>query len=269
MSLPNNLTAKKIKHEMIAPPNAPPIAESPSPRHNDPRLKESPNAYRINVDPFFPPIGGLSYGLDPRDSMNQMSPHDKLLPIEEKLASWHPLLQNIVIKAARSMIRLSCSLQDKQKVLSKYDAAFLNGDLFIPRSAAFKTTLSVQKDFCKDPEITAIDMKIAAATKRSSVAVSGYIRDSLKRVITLMTQEKVKQVAFHLIELTKHISNCVFENSLTNLPWTEVSRTRRPLYCVLPFIDDLANNTPGFFSTYLSCRADEFRLEATKLFFFK
>jgi hypothetical protein len=45
----------------------------------------------------------------------------------------------------------------------------------------------VQKDFCKDPEITAIDIKIAAATKQSSVAVLGYIRDSLKRVITLMT----------------------------------------------------------------------------------
>jgi hypothetical protein len=144
-----------------------------------------------------------------------------------------------------------------------------NGDPFIPRSPAFKTTLSVQKDFCKDPEITAIDMKIAAATKQSSVAVSGYIRDSLKRVITSITQEKVKQVAFHLVELTKHISNCMFENSLTNLRWTEATATRRPLYCVLPFIDDLTNNTPGFFSTYLSCRADEFRLEATKLFFFK
>jgi RNase P/RNase MRP subunit p29 len=167
------------------------------------------------------------------------------------------------------MIRLSRSLQDKQKVLSKYDAALPNGNPFIPRSAAFKTTLSVQKEFCKDPEITAIDIKIAAATKQSSVAVSGYIRDSLKRVITLMTQEKVKHVAFHLVELTKHISNCVFENSLTNLWWNEVSSTRRPLYCVLPFIDDLTNNTPGFFSTYLSCRADDFSMEATKLFFFK
>jgi RNase P/RNase MRP subunit p29 len=83
----------------------------------------------------------------------------------------------------------------------------------------------VQKYFCKDPEITAIDLKIAATRKQSSVAVSGYIRDSLKRIITLMTQEKVKQVAFHLVELTKHIRNCVFENSLTNLRWTEVSAT--------------------------------------------
>jgi hypothetical protein len=198
-----------------------------------------------------------------------MSPHEKLLPIEEKLESWHPLLRNIVLKAARSMIRLSCSLQDKQKVLSKYNAALPNGDPFIPRSAAFKTTMSVQKDFCNDPEITAIDMKIAAATKQSLVSVSGYIRDSLRRVITLMAQEKAKQFAFHLVELTKHISNCVFEKSLTNLRWTEVSATRRPLYCVLPLIDDLTNNTPGFFSTYLSCRADEFRLEATKLSFLK
>jgi RNase P/RNase MRP subunit p29 len=79
-----------------------------------------------------------------------------------------------------------------------------NGDPFIPRSAAFKTTLLVQKVFCKDPEITALDLKIAAAPKQSSVSVSGYIRDSLKRVITLMAQEKVKQVAFHLVELTKH-----------------------------------------------------------------
>jgi hypothetical protein len=77
----------QIQHD--SPPNAPPIAESPSPRHNDPRLKESPKAYRSNVDPFFPPIGGLSQGLDPRDAMKRMSPHDKLLPIEEKLASWH------------------------------------------------------------------------------------------------------------------------------------------------------------------------------------
>jgi hypothetical protein len=105
--------------KLDSPPNAPPIAESPSPRHNDPRLKERPNAYRSNVDPFFPPIGGLSQGLDLRDAMKRMSPHDKLLQIEEKLASWHPLLRNIVIKAARSMIHLSCSFQDKQKVLSK------------------------------------------------------------------------------------------------------------------------------------------------------
>jgi hypothetical protein len=109
------------------------------------------------------------------------------------------------------MIRLSCSLQDKQTVLSKYDAALPNGDPFIPRSAAFKTTLLVKKDFCKDPEITALDLKIAAATKQSSVSVSGYNHDILKRVITLISQEKVKQVAFHLVELTKHISNCVFE----------------------------------------------------------
>jgi RNase P/RNase MRP subunit p29 len=108
------------------------------------------------------------------------------------------------------MIRLSCSLQEKQKALSKYEAALPNGDLFIPRSAAFKTTLPIQKDFCKDPEITSIDLKIAAAAKKSSVAVSGYIRDSLKGVITLTTQEKVKQVTFHLVEFTKHISNCVF-----------------------------------------------------------
>jgi hypothetical protein len=34
------------------------------------------------------------------------------------------------------------------------------------------------------------------------------------------------------------------------------------LYCFLLFIDDLTDNTPGFF-------ADECRLEVTKLFFFK
>jgi RNase P/RNase MRP subunit p29 len=87
-----------------------------------------------------------------------------------------------------------------------------NGDPFIPRSAAFKTSMPVQKDFCKDPEITALDSKIAAATKQSSVDVSGYIRDSLKRVITLMTQEKVNQVAFYLAKLTKHINNFLFKN---------------------------------------------------------
>jgi RNase P/RNase MRP subunit p29 len=201
--------------------------------------------------------------------MERMSPHDKLLPIEAKLASWHPLLRHIVIESARSMIRLSCTLQDKQKVLSKYDAALPNGDPFIRRSAAFKTTLSVQKDFCKDPEITALDLKIAAATKQSSVDVSGYIRDSLKRVIILMTQENVNQVAFHLVELTKHIRNFVFENSLTNLRWTGVSATHRPLYCILPFIDGLTSNTPGVFSAYLSCRSIDFRMEATRLFFLK
>jgi hypothetical protein len=59
------------------------------------------------MDPFLPPIGGMSQGLDPGDAMKRMSPHVKLLPIEAKLALWHPLLRNIVIKAARSMIRLS------------------------------------------------------------------------------------------------------------------------------------------------------------------
>jgi RNase P/RNase MRP subunit p29 len=201
--------------------------------------------------------------------MKRMSHHDKLLPIEAKLASWHPLLRNIVIKAARSMIRISCSLQDKQKVLSKYDATLPNDDPFIPRSAAFKTTLSVKRDFCQDPEITALDLKIAASTKQPSVTVLGYICDSLKRVITLMTQEKVKQVVFHLVELTKHIINSVFENSLANLRWTKFSATCLPLYYILPFINDLTSNTPGFFRAYLSCCAFDFRIDVTKLFFFK
>jgi hypothetical protein len=173
------------------------------------------------------------------------------------------------IKAARSMIRLSCSLQDKQKVLSKYDATLPNGDLFISRSSAFKTTLSVQKDFCKDPEIISLDFNITAATKQSSVAVSGYIRDSLKRVISLMKQSSFKQVTFHLVELTKQISNFVFENSLINLWWNEVSATRGPLYFILPFFHDLSSNTPVFFNTYLSGDSIYFMMEATKLFFFK
>jgi hypothetical protein len=59
------------------------------------------------------------------------------------------------------MICFSCTLQDKHKSLSNYDDVLPNGDPFIPRSADFKTNLSVQTYFYQDLGITTLDSKIA------------------------------------------------------------------------------------------------------------